>query len=129
MADCLPPLIFFQHKASIESEHSDSDHFSEVNKFIEGNHGYFYPPEDPDEYRFNVGNEHELVEDVDAQTLIKVVKFLKRGKAPGLDTIHNEVLRLDTTTPFFHHLAKLFHPTKLHLNRMENSYPTYVTEV
>ena len=46
--------------------------------------------------------------DVDAQTLIKLVKFLKRGKAPVPDTIHNEVLRLCTTTSLFHHLAKLF---------------------
>ena len=37
-----------------------------------------YPPEDPNDYRFDVGNEHELVEDVDPQTLIKLVKFLKR---------------------------------------------------
>ena len=27
-------------------------------------------------YRFDVGNEHALVADVDAQTLIKLVKFL-----------------------------------------------------
>ena len=67
----------------IESDHFDSNHFDEVNKFIEDNHRYFYPPEDPDDYRFDVGNEHELVADVDAQTLIKLVKFLKRGKAPG----------------------------------------------
>ena len=46
--------------------------------------------------------------DVDAQTLIKLVKFLKRGKAPGPDNMHNEVLRLGTTTSLFHHLAKLF---------------------
>ena len=57
----------------IESEHFDWNHFDEVNQFIEDNHRYFYPPEDPDDY---VGNEHELVEDVDAQTLIKLVKFL-----------------------------------------------------
>ena len=48
------------------------------------------------------------MEDVNPQSLIKLVKFLKRGKAPGLDFIHNEVLRLDTTTLLFHHLAKLF---------------------
>ena len=52
---------------------------------------YFYPPEDSDDYRLDVGNEHKLVADVDAQTLIKLVKFFKRGKAPGADTIHNEV--------------------------------------
>ena len=92
----------------IESNRFDSNHFYEVNKFIEDNHGYFYPPEDPDDYRFDIGNEHELVVDVDAQTLIKLVKFLKRGKAPGPDTIHNEVLRLGTTTSLFHHLARLF---------------------
>ena len=55
-----------------------------------------------------MGNEHELVADVDATTLIKLVKFLKRGKAPGPDTIPNDVLRLGTTTSLFHHLAKLF---------------------
>ena len=53
-------------------------------------------------------NEHKLVADVDAQTLIKLVKFLKRDKAPGPDNIHNEVLRLGTTTSLFHHLVKLF---------------------
>ena len=89
----------------IESDHFDPNHFNEVNKFIEDNYQYFYPPDD---YRCDVGNEHELVADVDAQTLIKLVKFLKRGKAPGPDTIHNEVLRLGTTTSLFHHLAILF---------------------
>ena len=91
----------------IKSDHFDSNHFDEVNKFIEDNHRNFYPPEGPDDYRFDVGNEHELVADVDAQALIKLVKFLKRGKAPGTDTIHNEVLRLGTTTSLFHHLARL----------------------
>ena len=75
---------------------------------IEDNQRYFCPPEDPDDYRFDVGNEHELVADVDAQTLIKLVKFLKRGKTPGPDTAHNKVLRLGTTTSLFYHLARLF---------------------
>ena len=92
---------------SIESDHFDLNHFDEVNQFIEDNHRYFYPPEDPDDYHFDVGNQHEPVADVDAQTLIKLVKFLKRSKAPGPDTIHNEVLRLGTITSLFHHLARL----------------------
>ena len=92
----------------IESIHFDSNHYDEVNKFVEDNHRYFYRPEDPDDYRFDVGNEHDLVNDVDAQTLIKLVKFLKRGKAPGPDNIYNEVLRLGITTSLFHHLARLF---------------------
>ena len=108
----------------IESDHFDSNHFHEVNKFIEDNHRHFYPPEGPDDYRFDLGNEHELVADVDAQILTKLVKFLKRGKAPGPDTVHNEVLRLGTTIIAFY----LFHPTRLHPNFTENSYPTYVIE-
>ena len=39
----------------IESKHFDSNHLNEVNKFREDNHRYFYPPEDPDDYRFDVG--------------------------------------------------------------------------
>ena len=65
----------------IESNHFDSNHFHEVNKFVEDNHRYFYPSEDPDDYRFHVGNEHELVDDIDPQTLIKLVKFLNPIKA------------------------------------------------
>ena len=42
----------------IESDHFDSNDFDEVNKFIEDNHRYLYPPEDPDDYRFDIGNEH-----------------------------------------------------------------------
>ena len=97
----------------IESKHSDSNHFNKVNKFIEDNHRYFYLPENPNDYLdmalvFAVGNGHELVEYVDAQTLIKLVKFLKRGKAPFPDTINNEVFRLGTTTSLFHQIAKLY---------------------
>ena len=60
----------------IESNHFDSNHFNEVSKSIEDNHKCFYPPEDPDDYRFDVENEQELVEDVDPQSLIKL-SFLK----------------------------------------------------
>ena len=41
-------------------------------------------------------------------TSLKLVKFLKRGKAPGPDTIHHGVPKLGTTTSLFHHLARLF---------------------
>ena len=48
-------------------------------------------------------DDHDLVADIDSDTLIRIIKFLKRGKAPGSDKIHNEVLRLGTTTSLFHH--------------------------
>ena len=92
----------------IQSNNFDSKHFDEVNEFIEDNYEYFYPPEDPVDYRSDMDDDHDFVADVDSDTLIKLVKFLKRGKAPGPDNIHNEVLRLGTTTSLFHHLARLF---------------------
>ena len=47
---------------SIERQRAfDLNHFYEVSQFIKDNHRYFYPLEDPDDYRFDAGNEHELV--------------------------------------------------------------------
>ena len=53
-------------------------------------------------------DDHDLVVDIDSDTCIRIAKFLKQGKAPGPDNIHNEVLRVGTTTSLFHHLARLF---------------------
>ena len=93
----------------IKSKHFDSNHFDEVNKFIEDNHRYFYPPEDPDDNRFDVGNEHELVEDVTIKHSLSQLSSLREVKPQApTPSIHNQVLRLGTTTSLFHHLAKLF---------------------
>ena len=43
-----------------------------------------------DDYRSDMDDDHDLVADIDSHTLIRIVKFLKRGKAPGPDNIHNE---------------------------------------
>ena len=66
---------------------------------MEDNYEYSHPPEDPDDYRSDRDDDHDLM----ADTLIRTVKFLKRGKAPGPDSIHNEVLRLGTTISLFNH--------------------------
>ena len=92
----------------IQSDNFDSKHFDEVNQFIEDNHVYSYPPEDPDDYRSDMDDDHDLVANIDSDILIRIVNFLKRSKAPAPDNIHNEVLRLGTTTSLFHHLARLF---------------------
>ena len=89
----------------IQNNNFDSNHFNEVNQFIENNFECFYPPEDPDDYRADMDDDHDLVANIDSDTLIKIVKFFRRGKAPGPDDIHNEVLRLSTTTSLFHQLA------------------------
>ena len=95
---------------------------------MEDNYEYFYPPEDPSDYRLDMDDDQDLVADINSDTLIRIVKFHKRGKAPGPDNIHNQVLRLGTTTSLLHHLAHLLHTNRLHANCMEISYPSYVTE-
>ena len=60
----------------IQCDNFDSNHFDEVNQFIEGNYEYFYPPEDPSDYRSDMDDDHDLVADIDSDTLIKTVKFL-----------------------------------------------------
>ena len=77
-------------------------------------------------------DDHDLVADIDSDTFIRIVKFLKRRKAPGPNNIHNEVLRLGTTgdfiVPLFSKAFYLLHTNRLHPNCMEISYPSYVTE-
>ena len=52
-------------------------------------------------------DDHVLVADIDSDTLIRIVKFLKRGNAPGHNNIYIEVIRLGTTNSLFHHLARI----------------------
>ena len=73
-------------------------------------------------------DDHDLVADINSDTLIRIVKFLKRGEAPGPDNIHNEGLRLGTTTSMFHTSFYLLCKNRLHPTCMEISYPSYVTE-
>ena len=72
------------------------------------NYEYFYSSEDPNDYRSDMDDGHNLVADIDSDRLIRIAKFLKQGEAPGPDYIHNEVLRLCTTASLFHHVARLF---------------------
>ena len=94
----------------IQSDKFDSKHFDEVNHFIEDNYEYFCPPEDPDGYRTDMDDDHDFVTNIDSDTLIRIFEFLKRGKVPGPDNIHNVVLRPGTTISLFHHLARLLSP-------------------
>ena len=57
----------------------------------------------------SMDDDHDLVADNGSDTLIRIVKFLKRGKAPGHDNIHNEVLRLGTTTSLLNDLPNPHH--------------------
>ena len=100
---------FVERHFGIQSDNFDSNQLDEVNQFIEDNYKYYFNPlEDPDDYRSDLDDDHDLVANIDSDTLIKVVTFLNQGKAPGPDNIHNEVLRLGTTISLFHHLARYF---------------------
>ena len=60
----------------IQSDNFDLKHFDEVSQFIQDNYKYFYPPEDPDDYRTVMDDDHNLVADIDSDTLIRILKFL-----------------------------------------------------
>ena len=92
----------------IQSDNFDWNHFNESNQFVEDNYEYFYPSEDPNDYRSDMDDDHNIVADIDSDTLIRIVKFLKRGKTPSPDNIHNEVFGPGTNTSLFHHLTQLF---------------------
>ena len=70
----------------IQSNNFDSNHFDEVNQFMEDNYEYFYSPEDPNDYRLDMDDDHDHVADIDSDTLIKIVKFLK-SQAPTTYTM------------------------------------------
>ena len=86
---------FVERHFGIQSDNFDLKHVDEVNQFIENNYEYFYLPADPNDYTTDIDDDHDFVADIDSDTLIRIVKFLKR-------------LRLGTTTSLFHHLARLF---------------------
>ena len=63
-----------------------SNNFDEVNQFIKDNYEYFYPPEDPNDYRSTMDDDQGLVAYIDSDTLIRIVKFVKPGKAQATIT-------------------------------------------
>ena len=76
--------------------------------------------EDSDDYRADMDDDHDLVADIDSETLIRIVKFLNQGKVPGPDNIH---IVPSPSKAFY-----LLHTNRLHPNCIEISYPSYVTE-
>ena len=67
----------FAEFLGIQSDNFDSNHFDEVDLFIEDNYEYFYPPEEPDDYRSDMDDDQDFVADIDYNTFIRIVKFLE----------------------------------------------------
>ena len=63
----------------IQSGNFDSKYFDKINQFIEENYEYFYPPEEPDDYRSDIDDDHDLVADVDSDTPIRIVLYSHRN--------------------------------------------------
>ena len=72
--------IFHRH-FSIQSSKFDSKHFNKVNLFMEENHDYFCSLKDPENYRFDNTDDHELVADINAHILIRLVKSLRKARS------------------------------------------------
>ena len=56
----------------IQGDKFDSNHFNEINQFMEDNYEYFYPPEGPDDYRSDICGDYDIVADIDSDTLIRI---------------------------------------------------------
>ena len=100
-AELLAELV--EGHSGIECDNFDDTNLREINQFVEVN-PYISTPlgiHDKDD-------NHPFVADVDPKGLINSVKIdLRKGKAPGHDTITHELLRLAIGAPFYIHLAKL----------------------
>ena len=93
----------------IECNNFDGTNLREINQFVEANPYIFTSLDSTSDGTHDKDNNHPLVAGVDPNELISIVKFdLRKGKAPGHDTVTHELLRLAIGTPFYIHLAKLF---------------------
>ena len=70
----------------IQSDNFDSKHFDGVIQFIEDNYVYFYPTEDPDDYRMDMDDDHDLVADIDSVHSLGKLSFLSEIKLQTLTT-------------------------------------------
>ena len=92
----------------IECNNFDDKHLREINQFVEANPYIFTPLDSPSYCIHDKDDNHPLVADVDRKELTNIVKSdLRKGKAPGHDTITHKLLRLAIGTLFYIHLAKL----------------------
>ena len=93
----------------IECNNFDDASLREINQFVFVHPSIFTPLDSTNDGIHDKNSNHPLVADLDTKKLINIVKFdLRKGKAPGHDTIKHKLLRLAIQTPFYIHLAKLF---------------------
>ena len=64
---------FVERHFGVQSDNFDPKHFDDVNQFVADKYEYFYPPEDPDDYKSDRDDDNDFVADVDSDTLIRMV--------------------------------------------------------
>ena len=93
----------------IESHLFRKSHFDSINKFVEAYSYHFTPLDSQHDNTTNTNDNSDWVADVDPDTLIRIVRSeLKSGKAPGIDIVHNDILRKAIGTGFYKLLTRAF---------------------
>ena len=93
----------------IESHLFRKSHFDRMNKFIEAHSYHFTSLDSPHNNVTDTDDNSNLVADVDPDTFICIVRSeLKNGKAPGIDNVHNNILKEAIATGFYRLLARAF---------------------
>ena len=84
-------------------------HFHRINKFVEAHSYHFTPLDSLHDNIADVDDDSDSVANVDPHTLIRIVRTeLKNGKAPGIDNVHNIILKKTIGTGFYKVLARAF---------------------
>ena len=87
---------------SIESHLFYKSHFDRINKFVEAHSYHFTPLDSIHDSTTDTDDDSDLVADVDPHTLIHIVRTeLKNGKAPGIDNVHNIILKKAISKGFY----------------------------
>ena len=78
-------------------------------KFVEAHSYHFIPLDSLNDITTDTDDDSDLVPEVDPDTLIRIVSHeLKNGKAPGKESVYNDILKKAMGTGFYRLLARAF---------------------
>ena len=93
----------------IESHLFRKSQFDRINKLVEAHSYHFTPLDSLHDNITDTDYDSDLVADVDPDTLIRIVRSeLKNGKAPGIDSVYNIILKKAIGVGFYKILDQAF---------------------
>ena len=96
-----------ERNLGIESHLFRKSHFDRINKFVEAHSSHFTTLHSLHHNVTDNGDDSDLVADVDRDTLVRIVRSeLKNVKAPGIETVYNDILKKAIGTGFNKVLAE-----------------------